>query len=96
MNLQENIDRIKSVMGIISEQKDAISTYVSDPNLKAILEDIQNEFGEKFTDNHFKLEKQLSGDIKVEAGGLLPDAIEAFNKMKNESGCNDKIGRAHV
>jgi len=89
MNLQENIDRIKSVMGIISEQKDAISTYVSDPNLKAILEDIQNEFGEKFTDNHFKLEKQLSGDIKVEAGGLLPDAIEAFNKMKNESGCND-------
>ena len=89
MNLQENIDRIKLVMGIISEQKDAISTYVSDPNLKAILEDIQNEFGEKFTDNHFKLEKQLSGDIKAEAGGLLPDTIKAFNKMKNESGCND-------
>jgi len=89
MNLQENIDRIKLVMGIISEQKDAISTYVSDPNLKAILEDIQNEFGEKFTDNHFKLEKQLSGDIKSEAGGLLPDTIKAFNKMKNESGCND-------
>mgnify|MGYP006955872847 FL=1 len=40
MNLQENIDRIKSVMGIISEQKDAISTYVSDPNLKAILENV--------------------------------------------------------
>ena len=89
MNLQENIDRIKSVMGIINEQKDVISTYVSDPNLITILEDIQNEFGEKFTDNHFKQEKQLSGDIKAEAGGLLPDAVKAFNKMKNESGCND-------
>lgn len=76
-------------MGMINEQVDVISNYVSDPRLKGILRVIEGEFGEKFTDNHFKTEIGMSGGIKPESGGLLPEVIGAFNKMKNESGCND-------
>jgi hypothetical protein len=88
MNLQENIHRIKQVMGI-NEQSDIISRYVSDPRLIGILKGIETSLGEKFTDQHFKTEIQYSGGLKQEAGGLLPEVINAFNKMKNESGCSD-------
>lgn len=89
MNLHEDISRIKQIMGIINEQVNTISNYVSNPKLKGILREIENEFGEKFTDDHFKTEIGMSGNIKPEAGGLLPEVIDAFDKMKNESGCND-------
>jgi hypothetical protein len=84
-------NNIRKMYGLLSEQNvnDIISTYVSDTGLQNILRDIENELGEKFVDAHFKKEIGLSGQIKSEAGGLLPDAIAAFNKMKNESGCND-------
>jgi hypothetical protein len=89
MNLQENIQRIKQVMGLISEQNDVISKYVSDPRLMLILREIETSLGEKFTDEHFQTEIQYSGNLKQESGGLNPDVINAFKKMKNESGCPD-------
>lgn len=89
MDLQENILRIKQVMGLVTEQSDVISQYVSDPRLISILREIETSLGEKFTDQHFQIEIQFSGGIKQEAGGLLPEVINAFNKMKNESGCSD-------
>lgn len=88
MNLQENINRIKEVMGI-NEQSDVISQYVQDSRLVSILKQIETSLGERFTDQHFKTEIQYSGNIKQEAGGLLPEVVSAFNKMKNESGCPD-------
>jgi hypothetical protein len=88
MNLNENIQRIKVVMGI-NEQSDVISQYVQEPRLASILKQIETSLGEKFTDQHFKTEIQYSGGIKQEAGGLLPEVVSAFNKMKSESGCPD-------
>jgi hypothetical protein len=80
---------ILGLYGLISESEDVIPQYVSDLGLQNILEKIEVILGEKFTKSHFEKEKSLSGNIKPEAGGLLPDVIEAFNKMKNESGCSD-------
>lgn len=88
MNLQENIQRIKQVMGI-NEQTDIISKYVSDPRLISILKNIETTLGDKFTDQHFKTEIQYSGGLKQESGGLLPEVRQAFEKMKQESGCPD-------
>ena len=88
MNLQENIHRIKQMMGI-NEQSDVISRYVSDPRLVSILKGIETTLGDLFTDQNFKTEIQFSGGVKLEAGRLLPEAIAAFEKMKNESGCSD-------
>lgn len=88
MNLQENIHRIKQMMGI-NEQSDVISRYVSDPRLVSILKGIETTLGDLFTDQNFKTEIQFSGGVKLEAGRLLPEAIAAFEKMKNESGCPD-------
>lgn len=88
MNLQENINRIKEVMGI-NEQSDVISQYVTEPRLVSILKQIEKTLGERFTDQHFKTEIQYSGTIKQESGGLLPEVVSAFNKMKSESGCPD-------
>ena len=34
-------------------------------------------------------EINLSGQIKPEAGGLLPEAVNAFNLMKQNCGCDD-------
>jgi len=84
----EKIDFLK-MYGFIKEQNDFISQYVSDPTLQKILQEIETTFGEKFTKEHFEKEIGISGQIKPEAGGLLPEAKIAFEKMKNESGCND-------
>ena len=89
MNLQENISRIKEVMGLITEQNDVISKYVSDPRLISILREIETTLGEKFTDQHFKTEIQYSGNLKKEFGSLNPDVVKAFNEMKRDSGCPD-------
>jgi hypothetical protein len=80
---------IRKMYGLINEQNDVISQYVTDPRLQNILREIETTLGEKFTKEHFEKEIGLSGQIKPEAGGLLPQAINAFNKMKSESGCND-------
>jgi hypothetical protein len=76
------------MMGI-NEQSDVISQYVQEPRLVSILKQIETSLGERFTDQHFKTEIQFSGNLKQEAGGLLPEVVSAFNKMKNESGCSD-------
>lgn len=88
---EEEKKQIMMLYGFLSEQNttDIISTYVSDKRLQNILKSIENDLGEKFTDDHFKKEISLSGNIKLESGGLLPEAVTSFNKMKNESGCND-------
>lgn len=76
--------------GLLNEQQDdVISKYVSDTKLQQILRDIESQLGEKFTEQNFETEIGLSGQIKPEAGGLLPEARAAFEKMKKESGCND-------
>jgi len=80
---------IRKMYGLIKEQNDVISQYVTDPRLQKILQEIETTLGEKFTKEHFEKEIGISGQIKPEAGGLLPQAINAFNKMKSESGCND-------
>ena len=82
MNLQEEISRIKSVMGILNEQTNVISNYVTDSNLIKILEDIEVQFNEKFTDDHFTREIGMSGNIKKEAGKILPEVITSFENMK--------------
>lgn len=81
--------QINNLIGIINEQSDVISQYVQEPRLVSILKQIETSLGERFTDVHFKTEIQYSGNIKQEAGGLLPEVVSAFNKMKNESGCSD-------
>ena len=73
----------------LNEQTDVISKYVTDGRLQNILREIENSTGSKFTDTHFQKEISMSGQIKQEGGKLSNDAISAFNKMKNESGCND-------
>lgn len=80
---------IRKMYGLITEDNDIISQYVNDPRLQNILEEIESEFGEKFTKEHFEKEISISGEIKAEAGELLPEAKTAFEKMKNQSGCND-------
>lgn len=87
---------ILGLYGLISESEDVISQYVSDSGLQGILEDIENILGEKFTKEHFEKEKLLSGNIKPEAGGLLPNVVAAFNKMKTESGCSDIFIKENV
>jgi hypothetical protein len=87
MNLQENISRIKEVMGLITEQSDVISKYVSDPRLISILKQIESDLGDKFTEDHFEREIAWSGGVKKEAGGLFPEVVKAFNKMRDEVGC---------
>jgi LAS superfamily LD-carboxypeptidase LdcB len=78
---------IRKMYGLIKEQADVISQYVSDPRLQNILREIETTLGEKFTKEHFEKEIGLSGQIKNEAGGLLPEVEKAFEKMKNEAGC---------
>lgn len=80
---------IQKMYGLLNEQNDVITQYVTDPRLQKIIQEIQTTFGEVFTKEHFEKEIGLSGQIKPEAGSLLPQAINAFNKMKSESGCND-------
>ena len=89
MNLQENIHRIKEMMGLITEQNDVISQYVTDSRLVSLLRSIEQALGENFTAQQFQTEQQYSGGIKKEGGALLPDVVAAFNKMKSESGCPD-------
>jgi hypothetical protein len=80
---------ILGLYGLISESDDVISRYVTEPRIVSILKQIETTLGEKFNDQHFKTEIQFSGNLKQESGGLLPEVVKAFNKMKNESGCSD-------
>jgi hypothetical protein len=80
---------IRKMHGILNEQSDVISQYVTDSRLQDILREIETILGEKFTKEHFEKEIGISGSIKSEAGGLSNDAILAFEKMKKESGCSD-------
>lgn len=80
---------IRKMYGLITEENEVISQYVTDPRLQKILQEIQTTFGENFKKEHFEKEIGLSGQIKTESGGILPEVKTAFEKMKNESGCND-------
>ena len=82
-------NNIREMYGLINEQEDIISQYVTDSRLEKILKEIENDLGENFTKEHFENEINLSGEIKTESNGLLPEVVTAFNKMKNESGCDD-------
>jgi hypothetical protein len=82
-------NNIRKMHGILNEQSDVISQYVTDSRLQDILREIETTLGEKFTKEHFEKEIGLSGQIKDEAGGLSKDAILSFEKMKKESGCSD-------
>jgi hypothetical protein len=82
-------NEIRKMYGLINEENDVISQYVSDPRLQNLLRGIQSEFGEYFTKEHFDYEIGVSGQIKTESGGLIQSAVQAFNKMKDESGCPD-------
>lgn len=89
-------NEIRKMYGLINEENDVISQYVSDPRLQKILRDLQTQLGETFTKEHFDYEIGVSGNVKKEAGALLPEVINAFNKMKKESGCpniliNEKV-----
>ena len=81
-------NNIRELYGLINEQEDIISQYVTDSRLKKILKEIENVLGEKFTKENFENEIKLSGKIKTESSGLLPEVVTAFDKIKNESGCN--------
>jgi hypothetical protein len=80
-------NNIRKMYGILNEQSDVISQYVTDSRLQDILREIETTLGEKFTKEHFEKEIGLSGQIKDEAGGLLPEVEKAFEKMKKEAGC---------
>ena len=80
---------IREMYGLINEQEDIISQYVTDSRLEKILKEIENTLGENFTKEHFEYEINVSGEIKTESNGLLSEVVTAFNKMKNESGCDD-------
>ena len=70
--------------GLIKEQQDdVISKNISDPRLQQIYRDLESELNVKFEQRHFDKAKKLDGDIKQEAGGVLPEALEAFKKLQN-------------
>jgi len=82
-------NNIREMYGLINEQEDIISQYVTDYRLEKILKEIENTLGENFTKEHFEYEINVSGEIKTESNGLLSEVVTAFNKMKNESGCDN-------
>ena len=68
-------NNIREMYGLINEQEDIISQYVTDSRLKKILKEIENVLGEKFTKENFENEIKLSGKIKTESSGLLPEVV---------------------
>lgn len=82
MKLNENISRIKFLMETISSV-DVIEQNVSDPRLIKILKNIENVTNQKFEQSHFDKEKSISGDLKIENGGLDSQALKAFQRLQS-------------
>ena len=84
MNLNEQTNRIKQMMGVINEvTNNIIDNNIKDPRLSSLLKKIETQTGKVFTQQHFDNEKKLSGDVKKESGGLDPNALKAFGQLQN-------------
>jgi hypothetical protein len=68
---------------IIKEQNNTsiIDKYVSDKRLRNILYDIEKKTGQKFTEKNFQDEIKISGEIKPEAGRILPEIQLKFSGL---------------
>ena len=91
MNLQENINRIHQVMGLLNEDVEKTEQLFSnflgdDKSLWNVYKDIAKELNDTFTVEHFLLENKYSGGLKFLAGGILPQTQTAYDKLNKSVG----------
>lgn len=91
MNLQENISRIKQMMGLLNEDTKKTEMLFSeflgnDKSLWDVYNDISKKLNDKFTIEHFLMEYKYSGGLKSLAGGILPQTQKAYDKLNKSVG----------
>ena len=91
MNLQENIHRIKQMMGLLNENTKKTEMLFSeflgnDKTLWDVYYKIQKELNDYFKAEHIELEYKYSGGLKSLAGGILPQTQKAFDNLNKSVG----------
>jgi hypothetical protein len=91
MNLNEEVHRIKSIMGVINEDvektEQLFSEYLgNDKSLWNVYLDIAKTLKDSFTIEHFLMEYKYSGGLKSLAGGILPQTQKAYDKLNKVVG----------